>query len=156
MDRIILSLNKIVEYNEVYFDINYYVLSHKSFRNNLLMFKGDINHQKTYMRLEQKVSSFLLNDPIAKRCIRYNGKEMVTGDIEIVEILKYSFGADGNSINDKFLKRPIPYAIVTNRNSMDRLLKNYLNNTDKASFNIYANLMLIGWEEGMYFEMYRD
>ena len=66
-DRVTLSINKILEYYKSYFDSNNYVLQHKLFRNNLLMFKRDLNHKKTYMRLEQKLSSFLLNDDVAKR-----------------------------------------------------------------------------------------
>ena len=37
-DRITLSINKILEYYKSYFDSNNYVLQHKLFRNNLLMF----------------------------------------------------------------------------------------------------------------------
>lgn len=155
MDRITLSLNQIAEYWETYFDNRYYVLLHKDFRNNLLMFKNDSKHKKTYMRLEQKLSSFLLNDPVAKRYIRYNGNQMITDDIQFVEIVKYSVSEDFVTSNGKFFKRPIPYAIATSKKDMNRLLTNYLDETF-SGLSIYSKFMSINWEEDMYFEMYKE
>lgn len=155
MDRITLSLNRIAEYWETYYDNRYYMLLHKDFRNNLLMFKNDDKHKKTYMRLEQKLSSFLLNDSVAKRYIRYNGNQMITDDIQFVEIIKYSVNEDFVTSNGKFFKRPIPYAIVTSKKDMNRLLTNYLDESFNGLF-IYNKFMSIEWENGMYFEMYRE
>lgn len=155
MDRITLSLNRIAEYWETYYDNRYYILLHENFRNNLLMFKNDDKHKKTYMKLEQKLSSFLLNDPISKKCIRYNGDQIITDDIQFVSIMKYSVNKDLVTSNGKFLKRYIPYAIATNRNAMNRLLKNYLDESFSGFF-VYNRFMSIDWEEGMYFEMYKE
>ncbi len=157
MNRITLSLNKIVEYSETYYDNRYYILSHKEgFRNNLLMLmlKNDDKHKKTYMKLEQKLSSFLLNDPVSKRYIRYDGNEMITSDIEIIEVMKYPRRRYGVDIN-KFFRRPIQYAIGTSKKDMSRLLKNYLLD-DEDGRVIYDKFMSIKWENGMYFEMYLD
>lgn len=155
MDRITLSLNRIAEYWETYYDNRYYILLHENFRNNLLMFKNDDKHKKTYMKLEQKLSSFLLKDPISKKCIRYNGDQIITDDIQFVTIMKYSVNKDLVTSNGKFLKRYIPYAIATNRNAMNRLLKNYLDESFSGFF-VYNRFMSIDWEEGMYFEMYKE
>ena len=154
MDRITLSLNKITECWTTYHDGNYYILLNRNFRNNLLMFKNDDKHKKTYMKLEQKLSSFLLNDPVAKRYIRYDGNQMITSDIQIIEVIKYPHRRHGVDI-DKFFRRPIQYAIGTSKKDMSRLLKNYLLD-DEDGRAIYDKFMSIEWESGMYFEMYRE
>jgi hypothetical protein len=154
MDRITICLNKILEYYRSYFDSNNYVLQHKPFRNNLLMFKKELNHKKTYMRLEQKLSSFLLNDDVAKRYILYDGDEIITSSIEIIELMKYHHRRHGIDIN-KFFRRPIQYAIGTSKRDMSRLLKNYLLD-DEDGRAIYDKFMSIKWENGMYFEMYKE
>lgn len=157
MDRITLSINKILEYYSIYFDSNNYILHHKPFRNNLLMFKNDDKHKKTYTRLEQKLSSFLLNDDVAKRYIMYDGNEIIINCMEIVEVMKYHhrrhrrYGVD----IDKFFRRPIQYAIGTSKRDMSRLLKNYLLD-DEDGRAMYNKFMSIEWESGMYFEMYRE
>ena len=153
MSLVFISLNKIVEFNKTYFDDKQYVLSHKPFRNNLLMFKNDGKHKKTYMKLEQKLSSFLLNDPVANRYIRYDGNQMITSDIEMVKILPYKLRM---SSKDKFMKRPISYAFADNKKSMMRLLKNYLIMEDPFEYEMYSRFKDIEWENGMYFEMYED
>ena len=153
MSLVFISLNKIVEFNKTYFDDKQYVLSHKPFINNLLMFKNDDKHKKTYIKLEQKLSSFLLNDPIAKRYIRYDGNQMITSDIEIVKILPYKLRMYNK---DKFMKRNIPYAFADNKKSMMRLLKNYLIIEDSFEYEMYNKFKNIEWENGMYFEMYED
>ena len=153
MSLVFISLNKIVEFNKTYFDDKQYVLSHKPFRNNLLMFKNDGKHKKTYIKLEQKLSSFLLNDPVANRYIRYDGNQMITSDIEIVKILPYKLRM---SSKDKFMKRHIPYAFADNKKSMMRLLKNYLIMEDPFEYEMYSKFKDIEWENGMYFEMYED
>lgn len=153
-DTVTLSINKILEYYRSYFDSNNYVLQHKLFRNNLLMFKRERNHRKTYKRLEQKLSSFLLNDDVAKRYILYDGNKIITTYIEIVEVMKYPHRRIGVDVN-KFFRRPIQYAIGTSKRDMSRLLKNYLLD-DEDGRAMYDKFMSIKWESGMYFEMYRE
>lgn len=153
-DTVTLSINKILEYYRGYFDSNNYVLQHKLFRNNLLMFKKERNHRKTYKRLEQKLSSFLLNDDVAKRYILYDGNKIITTYIEIVEVMKYPHRRIGVDVN-KFFRRPIQYAIGTSKRDMSRVLKNYLLD-DEDGRVMYDKFMSIEWESGMYFEMYRE
>lgn len=163
MPVVSISLNKIVEFNDTYFDSRYYVLTHKNYINNLLLFENDIKHRKTYNRLLAKLVNFLYTNSVSQRyvesiapeLIEFNqrGLDSITSSFDIVQILPYKIRMTNG---DKFMMRPIPYAFADNKKDMMRLLKNYLIMEDPYEYAIYYEFNKIKWEEDMYFEMYRE
>lgn len=163
MPVVSISLNKIVEFNDTYFDSRYYVLTHKNYRNNLLLFENDIKHRKTYNRLLTKLVNFLYTNSVSQRyvesiapeLIEFNqrGLDSITSNFDIVQILPFEIRMTSK---DKFMKRPIPYAFADNKKDMMRLLKNYLIMEDPFEYAIYYRFNKIIWEKDMYFEMFEE
>lgn len=163
MSVVSISLNKIVDFNDTYFDSRYYVLTHKNYRNNLLLFKNDIKHRKTYNRLLVKLAKFLYTNSVSQRfaeniapeLIEFDqqGLAIITSNLEMVQILPFKLRMNSE---DKFMKRPIPYAFADTKKDMMRLLKNYLIMEDPHEYAIYYEFNKIEWEEDMYFEMFEE
>lgn len=157
MSVVSISLNKVTDFNNAYFAAKYRELDPLNYADNDILyqlpFMNDVKYRKRYNRLASKLTDFLVSQDYKGNIPPELTSLFTTTNFEVVHILSYKLNMNSE---DKFMKRPIPYAYADTREDMLKYLENFLTMEDPFEYEIYCKFKNIEWEENMYFEMFSE